>query len=480
MVTVASEQLVQEQTNAPVRTLNESLTREHSFEPLQVEGEVPKDLHGTLFRNGPGLFESFGRPYDHLFEGDGAVTAVRLQNGQAWGATRVIQSAGLLAEQAAGKPLYGFNASWFQRFPRMLRMDSKNTANTSVMIWQDRLFALMEGGKPTELSMDDLSTLGETDLGGVIPSAFSAHPHEVPSRQALYNFGMTFGKQSSIDLFELPHQGKPRMLGRLPVSSPIMLHDFMVTENYMVFFVSPAKVSIWRAMLGIGPFDKLFYWDKKGCVDVWVVPMDQPDEPIHFQTDPFFQFHFANGYEKGDEIIIDYVRYPDLGVLEALGKEPDERPANQGEWAKLTRAVLNLKTKTLTHERMWNEICDFPMIHPHRLTQTYRYMWLTTEPDGQDDQERKVNEIVKLDLETGRDQRYMFGRGQNPSEPVFVARRDGSSEDDGYILTMVYEPSLHQSYLAVMDARDMEREPLAKVWFDHHIPTTFHGRWVAA
>ena len=480
MVTIAADQHLLEPAVTPVHSIHESLTREHSYEPLRVEGELPSDLNGTLFRNGPGLLESFGKPYDHLFEGDGAVTAVRLQQGQAWGATKVIQSSGLLEERNAGKPLYGFNSSWFNRVARSLTGRAKNTANTSVMVWQNRLFALMEGGKPTEVSIDDLSTLGETDLGGVIPSTFSAHPHHVPGRNVLYNFGMTYGRNNSIDMFELPLKGQPRMLGRIPLRSPVMLHDFMATGNHLVFFVSPAKVNIWRALFGIGPFDKLFYWDDSGHVDVYVVPIDSPQDVVHFKADPFFQFHFANGFERGDEIIIDYVRYPDLGVLEALSVEDDERFSNRAEWAKLTRAVLNPKERTLTHERMWDEVCDFPMVNPHKCTKSYRYMWLTTEPTGQEDSKLKSNEIARLDLETGQSQRFPFAPGQSPSEPVFVPREGATSEDDGYVLVLVYEPSSHTSYLSVLDARDLEKEPIAKVWFDHHIPTTFHGQWMGA
>ena len=52
-------------------------TREHGFEALRVEGKLPVELAGTLYRNGPGLFGSFGRRYYHLFESDGAISAVR-------------------------------------------------------------------------------------------------------------------------------------------------------------------------------------------------------------------------------------------------------------------------------------------------------------------------------------------------------------------------------------------------------------------
>src|SRR6476619_1812170 len=81
------------------RLWTENLTREHGFEPLEVEGKLPVELRGTLFRNGPGLFGQFGTNYSHPFEADGAVTAVRFDNGKAFGASRITQSEGLVAER---------------------------------------------------------------------------------------------------------------------------------------------------------------------------------------------------------------------------------------------------------------------------------------------------------------------------------------------------------------------------------------------
>lgn len=39
-----------------------SQTKEEDYWVEQVEGEIPRDLCGTLYRNGPGLLEIFGTP----------------------------------------------------------------------------------------------------------------------------------------------------------------------------------------------------------------------------------------------------------------------------------------------------------------------------------------------------------------------------------------------------------------------------------
>jgi carotenoid cleavage dioxygenase-like enzyme len=68
------------------------LPREHGFESLRLEGSLPAGLSGTLYRTGPSLFSIFGKPDGHLFDGDGAVTAVRFENGRPLGAAKLVQS----------------------------------------------------------------------------------------------------------------------------------------------------------------------------------------------------------------------------------------------------------------------------------------------------------------------------------------------------------------------------------------------------
>ncbi len=113
--------------------------REHGFEPVQVEGTLPVHLRGTLYRNGPGILEQFARHYDHLFEGDGAITAIWFADGGALAAARVIESAGLRGERAAGRHLSSFAAPWPTRVRRMLTGRLKNTANTHVVEWRGAL-----------------------------------------------------------------------------------------------------------------------------------------------------------------------------------------------------------------------------------------------------------------------------------------------------------------------------------------------------
>ncbi len=458
-------------TPRPPSRLRSSLTREHGFEPLRIEGTLPADLNGTLFRNGPGLYECFGRPYSHLFEGDGAICAVRIAGGNAHGAHRVVVSEGLRAERERQKPLYGLNAPWWRRVAANFQKKVKNTGNTSVMTWQGKLYALMEAALPIEVAQTDLTTIGETDLE-VVASTFSAHPHYVPGRKAIFNFGLRYRRHTELMIYELPDSGHARLFHRLPLAHPVMLHDFIASDRHLVFLVSPAKIRPWRAMLSIGPFEKLFYWDPREGTEVIVVPLDDPSATRRFHTDAFFQFHFANAFEDAGEIVVDFVRYDNFDILQQLGDD-NASLDNTYVRARIDPKTTSFRTEVLAHG------CEFPQVHPNELTRSHSHVWMVGQSDEPEGSEPDGDKLVCLDLSTGRQRSFTFSDGRRTSEPVFVPQPGDDNPLAGHILCLVYDPKSENSHLAVFAGPHMEDGPVARLWFDHHVPTTFHGHWVA-
>ncbi len=341
------------------------LPREHGFEPLAVDGRIPADLQGTIYRNGATLMSAGGRRYAHWFDGDGGLSAVRFGGGTVTGAARVVQSAGLREERAAGKLLYGGFGTVQPGLFRRMRGTVKNTANTSVMWWQERLFALMEAARPTEMDPDTLETLGERDLDGVVAGSFSAHPHRVPVRRASYNFGVRYGRQTMLDLYELPDQGPARRIASLPLPGPTMIHDFIATENHLIVFIPPLRLRIARLFLGLGGYSDNLAWRSDLGTEVLVVPIDDPTRPIRFTADPFFTWHYSNAFERGRELVVDYVRYPDFTsnrwITEMFRGEDSPRGVADGTFH---RAVIDLDGARMTSEERWSRPCEFPRVSP--------------------------------------------------------------------------------------------------------------------
>jgi all-trans-8'-apo-beta-carotenal 15,15'-oxygenase len=447
--------------------------RPHGFEALRVEGTLPPELAGTLYRNGPGRFGSFGRRYYHLFESDGALTAVRFGAGRAEGAHRVLESEGLREERAAGRPLFGSVVSRPRRALNNLRGRAKNLANTNVLVWQGRVFGLLEASKPLQVSPEDLATLGECDLGGAVVSTFSAHPHFVAARGAFYNFGMRFGPKSAVDLYELPLRGPARRLGAFPLEAPTALHDFIATERHLVFCLAPTRLNLLRALTGEMRPEHLFDWRAAEGSELVVIPIDEPERIQRIRTEAFFVWHFANAFERGPELVLDFVRHTDVS---ALGTMRDEAARQGGvidmNLGEACRARLDLKAGRFEAERLPGPRCEFPTIDVRGAGGPRRYVWLTLS----DGAERGIG---RLDLERGELRRWTLPAGQHPSEPVF-APRPGGGELEGSVLVLVYDERREASHVAVLDAAAPEAGPRAAAHFDHAIPVTLHGTWAAA
>ena len=77
----------------------------------------------------------------------------------------------------------------------------------------------------------------------------------------------------------------------------------------------------------------------------------------------------------------------------------------------------------------------------------------------------------------GRELSVSLGDGTFVGEPLFVPR-GGAAEDDGWLLVLVYDAAVGTSHVALLNAQELERGPIARAHFEHHIPYGFHGTWV--
>jgi hypothetical protein len=61
-------------------------------------------------------------------------------------------------------------------------------------------------------------------------------------------------------------------------------------------------------------------------------------------------------------------------------------------------------------------------------------------------------------------------------EPVFVPRPGlNREEDDGWVITQLYDCKRHETQFVVLDARNLGHGPVARAKLAHHTPYGFHG-----
>ena len=122
---------------------------------------------------------------------------------------------------------------------------------------------------------------------------------------------------------------------------------------------------------------------------------------------------------------------------------------------------------------------EFPQINRQLWGREYRYGYSLTSgvEDGHVAYDGATG-IIKFDMQSGEGEHMKLPKGVAPSEPLFVAAEGASSEDEGYVLSFIYEPSTHTSDLWIMDATALARGPIAKVKLPVRVPIGFHGVWV--
>ncbi|CAN1208692.1 carotenoid oxygenase family protein [Tumidithrix helvetica PCC 7403] len=457
----------------------QSLRTEQSYWIDEIEGEIPSELQGTLFRNGPGLLDVNGQAYGHPFDGDGMICAIAFTDGKAHFANSFVKTPEFLAEQKEGRILYRgvFGTQkpggWWQN---LFDLKLKNIANTNVIYHGKRLLALWEASLPYRLDPKNLDTLGVETFNGALAAgkAFTAHPRLDPETGDLWAFGVDAGPKSTITIYRIDPQGELTESCSQKVSGFCFLHDFAYTPNYRIFLQNPVSFDSLPFIFGLKTAGACI--DLKPNTPTKILLFDRSGKLTTLETDPGFVFHHCNAFERGDEIILDSVCYQDYPKLEP---NVDYKNVNFDTVVpgKLFRFRINPKTGSVSREILLDRSCEFPTIHPRCVGQPYRYAYIgaIAQPTGN----APLQAILKIDLETGKQEAHSFAPRGFIGEPVFVPRNASatSAEDDGWIITLIFNAERDRSDVVILDAQNIAAAPVATLHLKHHVPYGLHGNF---
>jgi all-trans-8'-apo-beta-carotenal 15,15'-oxygenase len=456
-----------------------------------IEGTIPLTLHGTLFRNGPGLFDIGKTRILHPFDGDGMVCAISFDQGHAYFRNRFVRTAGFVAEQQAGRPLYrGFFSTNRQGgiANNALDLTIKNVANTNIAYWGDRLLALWEAGLPYRLDPTTLETLAADTLGGLLVERqeFAAHPRIDPccahdaGRPHLVTFGVQPGPATVIVVYEFNVQGNLVHRHGYRLLKVSLIHDFTITPEYCVFLLSPLGYNPLPFIMGRRTAGQCFYLQRKP-MSVLLAPR-HPDGEVHLLEggkDGVFIFHHANAFANGEEIIVDsvcYSRFPSIPP----GKDFREVFFDVVPPGMLCRFTINPRTKKIDRQVLSKHSGEFPTTNPAYQGQPYRYLYLSI--GEYEHLHAPLQAVLKYDLFTGSSQVWSAAPRGFVGEVVFVPRVAGagmaSREDDGWLLVVVYDAARHGSDVVILDADNLAAGPVARLRLPHHLPHGLHGGFV--
>ena len=244
------------------------------------------------------------------------------------------------------------------------------------------------------------------------------------------------------------------------------MHDFSITENHVIFMDLPVVFDLDLAMQGGMPYK----WDDDYPSRVGVMPRSTADatygsdDVTWFDVDPCYVFHPMNSFEDSEgKIVLDTARYPELW----------RQNTNFQNDAALHRWTMDIASGKVSESGLDDRAIEFPRVAESLVGLENRFGYAVASFEDQE------STLVKYDLETGASSAHSFGNEQIPGEAVFVPRESANSEDDGWLLTYIYDKPTDTSSFVVLDAADMSKDPQATVKLPQRIPFGFHGSWIA-
>jgi carotenoid cleavage dioxygenase-like enzyme len=457
-----------------------------------MEGALPPDLQGTLFRVGPsgvGAGAGGGGPGG----GGGALHAVELRDGRA---------------------------------VSYMRRDSP--ADAGVFWHAGSLLALPETGLPSQYDR----FLEPQEFAGGLTVPIASHVHRVAADGGRVLFSVVGGEENGYDapgdeegvrlrIAEWDAGGGLRTAQAVELERATWQHDIGVTSGHVVFIESPTT-RLADAEGAAVPFG----WVPGAEGWVGVVRRGGDGSGVRwFRVDPCLVTHVLGAWELGGEggeggegrgeepeVVTFVCRYeaPEPGqgydtTISVVG------PAGIGQ-VPIGPGLPVLERWRTVAGRLERAALDERPVEYVRMDATlegeaFRYgygvelawadgagarAWARARVSVESgagstsavDLDRPaVSSVGLLRFDLIRDEVASWdpGPGRAPSEPIFVRADDGRSDDEGWLLTVVEDATRGASDLYVLDASSLGRRGAeAVIHLPERLPFRSHGEWVPA
>jgi carotenoid cleavage dioxygenase len=440
-----------------------------------VKGRIPADLNGVFFRNGPGRFELGGERHHHWFDGDGFVQRWQIGGGKVSHIGKFVETERFGEESAAGRFLYPSFGTYVDR-RGVKTNDTMNAANTNLLPFNGRVYALWEGGSATEVDPDTLATVGIKTWNDDMKSMpFSAHPKIDPSG-GMWNFGALPGGDR-LALYRIGADGHVLRTAMVNVPQLAMVHDFVVSAKHLIFLIPPYDV----VRADDQSFAEQHHWAGSGAsarpTRVVVVSKETMQVRQTFELPPHMVFHFGNAFDDGATTRFDVMLH-EGDVLHQVGRVMSgEREKNLPTRGYTAQVTLDYATGRATTARLFGA-SEFPRVMPQVVASRHRQLALLSSSSR--NAEIVLDTVNLVGTDTGKADSYRFDAGWQVEEHVLVPRANARSETDGYLVGVAQDTRRGQTVLTVFDAARVKAGPVALARLPYRAPHCFHGNFLAA
>ena len=431
----------------------------------EIEGELPNELEGTFYRNGPNP-QFPPRSRYHWFDGDAMIHAFSFSNGQCRYRNRWLRTEKFLAEREAGEGLFGGLLDIQNNDPRA-RGVAMNPANTNLVSHAGRFLALYEAGPPTELDPRTLETRGVFTFDEKLVGPMTAHPHVDPETGEMFFFAYSpFPPHVRYHVVDASGALVQSEAIETPVAT--MMHDVIVTREHVVFLVCPATMRMENLTTGAP-----IRWEPELGTRLGVMPRRGASLDLRwFDLPAGYVFHVMDATTEGARIVADVCLSEELTLFDSPGRDVG---LDEADMPFLTRWTLDLEGASAKQDRLDDRPCEFPRLDDRHAMSGNRFGIAAAYCEG-DRALGLFDGVVRYDHARGTRTEVRFPGYLG--EAVFVPRRPEAPEGEGFVLVNQWRPDTGRGELLILDAENLPSGPLATVKLPHRLPHGFHAAYL--
>lgn len=467
----------------------DSLNREYTQVTIGNSNKLPNWLRGTLLKVGPAQFKIGKTDVKHWFDGLAMLYKFEITDKEIFFSNSFIKSSQyqahqngkMLHDEFATKAPLGILGKIKNLIGMMLGKDVLNpNCNVNIAKIADNFIAMTEVNNNMSFNPLSLGTIGKTKYIDTIKGQMtSAHPVydnetgelfnlliEIAPRQIkykIYKIKTRDSNNSSILREQIAEFGKPYLF---------YSHSFFLTSKYIILYTGPIETSATRLLTH--SFNEALIYNKD-CKSEFIIIDRKSGNIKYLPVAPFIFLHGINSYEsEKQQLIIDLITYENL----------EDNPYNKFYLEKLAqnridisttikRYTLDLELMTATSQLITDTNIEFPQINRKYHNQAYNYVWGVYGDNSRPND--FFNGLIKRNINLTNDIKVWHEAEFYPSEPIFIKNPTSNDEDDGIIMTNVYDANRHISILLFLNASDMTE--IARFDLPCHIPFTLHGNF---
>lgn len=458
----------------------ESLSQTTPLQKLTLQGTLPPRLKGMVIATGPGQFELGPTNAAYWFNGlallhgfyfDGESISYRNGFLDSVYYQRCMKNGRFDSSMSTEKP-----KGFFSRLASAAlgAPEPYDNGNLAIAVINDKIVALTETILGVQIDPVTLKTVQPFNLNDHLEGHLTTINFLYDSyTNTHYNYLINFGTTSAYVVYKIGADSTPEQITSISVKTPSYMRSMAMTKNYIILIEIPFIVNPMDLLLGAGAFIEKVQWKPELGTKFTIIDKKSGAlvNTLHSPT-PFLVFNTINAFEKNDEITIDFIAYNNADIIPYTKVEAlHSTDSHEFEPSYYTRAKLNLTSASVTDKQLCMTTLSCPTFNKKFSMEPYGFVYGVSASERY----KFPHKLVKIDTQTGATLKWQE-EGCYANEPIFVPTPEAHKEDDGIILSLIFDSIVRRSFLLILNATTFQE--VVRAYLPTPVPLGIAGTFI--